>query len=116
MNLVPDAWTGKTSSKRVPDKLRAREGGTAFPAQVRFELVHDFPPLSEKARSRDACMHAGHVSSPGPDGALSEKAFGKIVTYVGQTNHFKFQLDAQQVARLMEEFLALSHSEKRRAQ
>ena len=89
LNLEPDAW--RQSGKHVPvrgkpgnvmsnHKIGAEE--SPFPAQVRFSVVHRFPPLPEKA-------------------------FAHVVKYQGSTHNFDFTLDADQVAMLMECFLAL---------
>ena len=83
LNLEPEAWketgrfaprAGQSGNVMTNNKTAAEE--SPFPAQVRFNVVHHFPPLPEKL-------------------------FSHIVRYRGNTHNFEFTLDAQQVADLM---------------
>ena len=106
LNLEPDAWTAAVGGKGGKGSKGGRGGkGTVitrsllspmangrsfgggsspFPAQVRFQVVHEFPPLHESR-------------------------FQHIVTYKGQ-NQFEFLLTASQVQALMSTFIDLQDS------
>ena len=84
MNLDPDAWTSASGyvqgAGRHYGKNGGNSGGSPFPAQVRFHVVHAFPPLPESK-------------------------FKHIVTYKG-SNQFEFMLSADQVEQIMTAFIA----------
>jgi len=91
MNLEPDAW-------RLPSQAPPRKGysmsnnkigveETPYPAQVRFRVVHKFPPLPE-ARFKD------------------------LVTYRGTTHNFNFLLTPDQVAHLITRFMDLQKEQQ----
>ena len=84
MNIDETAWTGADKSTLAQaSKSRGRRGGgtggSPFPAQIRFEVTHEFPPLPEAS-------------------------FRHIVTYT-QRNIFDFRLSTDQVAQLMNAFI-----------
>lgn len=84
LNIDPTAWTaaGDSINARGTHFRGPSGGGSSFPAQVRFQVVHEFPPLPE------AC-------------------FSHIVTYKqGGKREFDFQLSSEQVTQLMGAFLA----------
>jgi len=89
LNLDGEAWTtaGDKFSKLPPrsglkytmTNQRNGGGGSPFPAQVRFQVVHSFPPLPESK-------------------------FKHIVTYKA-ANQFEFLLSAEQVTHIMTAFI-----------
>ena len=82
MNLDPDAWTSASGYVQGAGRRQNgnNSGGSPFPAQVRFHVVHAFPPLPESK-------------------------FKHIVTYKG-SNQFEFMLSADQVEQIMTAFIA----------
>ena len=89
MNIEPDAWAsaGKSVLARATNpRNRTEGGGSPFPAQVRFQVVHEFPPLPE-AR------------------------FKHILTYKDKAQKiFELLLTPVQVSELMKAFLELQRS------
>jgi len=69
LNLCPDYLKKRTD-------LHTSESGSPFPAQVKFRLVHEFEPLSERR-------------------------FCHALSYVHKTNTFKQKLTSYQVAELL---------------
>lgn len=81
LNLDPQAWTGSQYAKKL---MQGGKGGkkplSPFPAQVKFEIVHQFKPMPEQR-------------------------FKHIVTYKSGTNHFDFKLTPTQVKDLTNAFI-----------
>jgi len=87
LNLEPDAWRSAAQASNRLDVLArnnasrrtgAESGGSPFPAQVRFQVVHEFKPLDERR-------------------------YKHIVTY-NRPGSFEFVLTEAQVEQLMAAF------------
>ena len=81
LNLDPTAWrNAMMASRKLATLGKSTSQGSPFPAQVRFQVVHEFPPLPENR-------------------------FRHIVTYEGGGTHFEAALSADQVSRIMTAFI-----------
>lgn len=81
LNIDPTAWRGAMMASRKLSMLgKSTSQGSPFPAQVRFQVVHDFP-------------------------ALAESKFANVVTWKND-KMFDFLLTADQVSKLMTLFIA----------
>jgi len=97
LNLDDEAWTSDRTTKLPPrsglkytmTNQRVGGGGSPFPAQVRFQVVHSFPPLPESK-------------------------FKHIVTYKAP-NQFEFLLTADQVTHIMTAFIEQQGTNRARA-
>ena len=89
LNIDPEAWTGFESlAGFTRNKSTRAGGGSPFPAQVRFQVVHEFAPLPEAK-------------------------FRHIVTYKASTNQFDFMLTAEQVSQIMTAFIEQQKHEQK---
>ena len=80
LNLDPTAWSRSNAAKGGGGKGGGGTSPSPYPAQARFQVVHEFPPLPENR-------------------------FRHIVTYEGGGTHFEAALSADQVSRIMTAFI-----------